>query len=330
MLPTRVFASFFGVLLLLAMNTSALAVEVDDLSGVERVYGSVAILDIDAISSASQSFTVNYYAQFRWHDPALAHDGPGVIRRKLGDIPAPRILILNEQRTWSSLMNVVDISPEGDVTYRERLWGDFSQPLRLHDFPFDAHTFEMPIIALRPSGRAMPIYPDPESPAIIADRLSVADWSVTDYQTEARDIALTTSDDVEGLVVSFRAKRIYNHHVIKYIVPLLLIVAMSWVVFWIDPTEASSQLSVAVTAALTLIAYHIALAGKLPDIPYLTRMDLFLFCSTLIVFAALLEVVLTSRLARDGREVLARRFDMACRLLFPAAYLGISAWALAI
>ena len=99
---------------------------------------------------------------------------------------------------------------------------------------------------------------------------------------------------------------------------------MSWVVFWIDPSEAGSQLSVAVTAVLTLIAYHIALTGKLPDISYLTRMDLFLFGSTLLVFASLIEVVMTSRLARMDRLLLARRMDLVCRVLFPLVYLLIT------
>jgi hypothetical protein len=81
----------------------------------------------------------------------------------------------------------------------------------------------------------------------------------------------------------------------------MLIVAMSWVVFWIDPLEIRSQFSVSVTTVLTLIAYHISLGSRLPEIPYLTRMDIFIFGSTLIVFASLLEVVLTSHLAGTGR-----------------------------
>ena len=88
------------------------------------------------------------------------------------------------------------------------------------------------------------------------------------------------------------------------------------------------QLSVAVTAALTLIAYHIALAGKLPDIPYLTRMDKFLFGSTLLVFTALLEVVFTSRLAGAGRLRLARSMDRVCAILFPLTFIAIAAYAL--
>ena len=289
-----------------AAIVNAIAGDREALPGIEQVFGAVAVLDVDVISSADQSFTINYYAEYRWKDPALAHDGPGTLRRNLQSIAAPRIILLNEQKTWSSLLSVVDITTEGEAILRERLWGDFSQPLNLRDFPFDRHRVEIPMVALRP----------------------VADWRISDYKVEAKPVALTATSKVNGLVVSFTATRIYNHHLIKYIIPLLLIVAMSWVVFWIDPTESSSQLSVAVTAALTLIAYHIALAGKLPDIPYLTRMDLFLFCSTLIVFAALLEVVITSRLARDGRESLARRWDQVCRFLFPISYLAMTGWAL--
>jgi hypothetical protein len=33
-----------------------------------------------------------------------------------------------------------------------------------------------------------------------------------------------------------------------------MIVAMSWLVFWIDPKESGSQINVAITTMLTLIA----------------------------------------------------------------------------
>jgi hypothetical protein len=129
-------------------------------------------------------------------------------------------------------------------------------------------------------------------------------------------------------VFTFVGERISRHYFIKYIIPLILIVAMSWVVFWIDPAEAASQLGVSVTSVLTLIAYHIALTSKLPDISYLTRMDLFIFGSTLLVFSSLIEVVITSRLANGGRLVLARWIDTVCRLAFPAVYAAIAYLAL--
>ena len=296
----------------------------------EKIYVSVGLLDVDAISSADQSFTINIFVQFRWQDPALAHDGQANIRRSLSEISAPRFLLLNRQRTWSTLLNVVDVSPEGEAIYRMRLWGDFSQPLHLHDFPFDAHEFSIPVLAISQRGGLATLLPDPKSTSYIAPNLSVADWRITDWSGRAELVELTREELGEGYVFRFRAERIYNHYVIKFVIPLVLIVMMSWIVFWIDPKEASSQLSVAVTAALTLIAYHIALAGKLPDIPYLTRMDMFLFGSTLLVFSALLEVVITSRMAAANRLRRARWLDWICRVVFPTAYLVIAGWSLGI
>ena len=41
-------------------------------------------------------------------------------------------------------------------------------------------------------------------------------------------------------------------YISKIILPLLLIVGMSWLVFWIDPELAGPQISIAVTPMLTL------------------------------------------------------------------------------
>jgi hypothetical protein len=295
------------------------------LSGSERkIYVATALIDLDDINSSVQSFTVNLYIQFRWRDPRLAHDGEFAIRTKLADIQGPRFLLINRQRTWSSLTNVVEISPEGEVIYRMRLWGDFSQIMQLQEFPLDSHTFEIPVIAFGYAGEPIALLQDPEVSSTMAQQLSVADWRITDWDAGAGQVEIGAAKPIPGFVFSFNASRKSEHYFIKFIIPLFLIVAMSWVVFWIDPTEGSSQLGVAVTAVLTLIAYHIALTNKLPDISYLTRMDLFLFGSTLLVFSSLIEVVITSRLANAQRLELSRSIDISCRILFPLAYLLIA------
>ncbi len=296
------------------------------------VYVSAAVLDVDAINSVEQSFTINLYVQFRWFDPRLAHAGPGARREKLADIQAPRFLLLNRQRTWSTLLDVADISPSGEVLYRMRVWGDFSQPLRLQHFPFDSHSFQIPIVALATDFESdfVPVVVDPEYPPRIAESFSVADWHISGWRVETSSEELGYDVAGQQLIFTFDASRIYTHYLVKFVVPLILIVMMSWVVFWIDPLESGSQLSVSVTVVLTLIAYHIALTNKLPDIPYLTAMDLFLFCSTLLVFASLIEVVITSRYANSNRVELARRIDLICRVAFPALYLTGAAWSLSV
>ncbi|MEH6583567.1 MAG: hypothetical protein V7754_16645 [Halioglobus sp.] len=325
------FAVITMLFLLSTLGTAAVWANTDPVAPVtetQKVYVTVGVLDVDAINSADQSFTLNLIAQFRWFDPRLAHDGETAIRRQLTEIQAPRFILVNRQRTWSSLLNVVDITPEGEALYRMRLWGDFSQIMRLREFPFDSHVFQIPIVAISHNGATVELLPDPEEESFIAQQLSVADWKISDWSVETGPLNLIKGGEENGFIFSFKGARISGHILIKFIIPLFLIVAMSWVVFWIDPAEGSSQLGVAVTAVLTLIAYHIALSGKLPDISYLTRMDLFLFGSTLLVFSSLIEVVTTSRLAIAGRLQLARWIDVVCRVLFPALYAVVAYLAL--
>ena len=82
---------------------------------------------------------------------------------------------------------------------------------------------------------------------------------------------------------------------------MLLIVAMSWVVFWIDPKEGGNQISVSITTMLTLIAYRFAVGMDLPQISDLTKLDAFILGGTFLVFAALIEVIITSCYAKNGK-----------------------------
>jgi len=289
------------------------------------VYVAVVILDIDEISDNNQNFTVNLFGRIRWTDPRLAHDGPGNISRKLEEVWNPRILLLNVQRTWSYLPKVVEIAPSGEVIYRIHVWGNFSQPLNLRNYPFDRHLFKIPIVAGYATDELI-VHVDPETIPYIAEKLSVADWDIRNFHGEAKELKLSSHYTHNSVVFSFEGIRRVENIIIKIIIPLILIVIMSWTVFWIDPQQTGSQLAMSMTSVLTLIAYHIALGSKLPEIPYMTRLDLFVFGSTLIVFSSLIEVVITSRLSTGDKLIRARKIDSICRWVFPIVFILIAGY----
>ncbi|MEA1889482.1 MAG: hypothetical protein U9N50_06865 [Pseudomonadota bacterium] len=279
-----------------------------------------AILDVDKIDSAEQNFTLNLYMIFRWQDPSLVHDGPGDVVRSLSEIWNPRLTIMNTQRRWANTKDEVEITPQGEVTYRLHIFGSFSQPMDLHDFPRDQHVFEVPVVAAGYRQGEVVFTPLLGRDSFMEKNLSVADWEISKMKGEPRMVALANGIKLPGFVFSFEGRRLLHHYVVKAIIPLVLIVMMSWVVFWIDPKNATNQLGVAVTTVLTLVAYHIALSGRLPVIPYLTQMDKFLFSSTLLVFLSLIEVVVTSHFAATDRLSRARRIDRTARWFFPILF----------
>jgi hypothetical protein len=105
---------------------------------------------------------------------------------------------------------------------------------------------------------------------------------------------------------------------------------MSWAVFWIDPKQVGPQIGVATTSLLTLIAYRFLLGGIVPRVSYLTRLDIFILGSTILVFLALVEAVVTGQLGSRDKERLALRIDRWSRLAFLVVFLGVIAFAFVI
>jgi cadmium resistance protein CadD (predicted permease) len=95
---------------------------------------------------------------------------------------------------------------------------------------------------------------------------------------------------------------------------------MSWAVFWIDPVTSNSQISIAVTSMLTLIAYRFAVDSQLPRLPYMTRLDAFFLTSTLLVFFSLIEVLVTTILDNNQQTERAKKIDRYCRAIFPVIF----------
>lgn len=293
--------------------------------GPTRVEVLVFVIDVDTIDSANQRFAANVFLAYRWQDPRLAHKGPNEVARALHEVWHPRIQLVNQQKVWPTFPEIVEVDPQGNVVYRQRVWGSFSQPLSLHDFPFDRHVFAIQLAATGYSPDEVQLIPSSKHKSGIAQKLSVADWDIKSWKAETRPYEPVAGEDAaSGFAFSFEAKRQTGYFIIKVIIPLILIVAMSWVVFWIDPSEAGPQISVAVTTMLTLIAYRFAVGASLPKVSYLTRIDYFILVSTILVFASLVEVIITASMAKSGKLDQAQAIDRWLRFIFPGIFVLVA------
>lgn len=286
---------------------------------VTTIYTSIFVTDIDEIDSANQSFVANVYVEFHWYDPRLATADDGLQNTAFDKIWHPRIQIVNQQHLFKTFPESFEVSAAGNVTYRQRYWGDFSQPLDLKEFPMDSQQLEIQIVAVGYDESEVLFVQNPQEPSGLADKLSVTEWQVSSW-VAASMIYLPTKNvaPVSGFQLVIHADRNVLYYVIKIIIPLLLIVAMSWLVFWIDPKESGSQISVAITTMLTLIAYRFSIGELVPKVSYLTRLDYFILGSTLMVFLTLVLVIITSNLAKSGQTSLALRMERWSRIIFPS------------
>jgi hypothetical protein len=298
-------------------------------AGPTKVEVGIWLIDIDSVDSAQQNFVANVAVILKWKDPRLAHGSGSPKRYPAIDVWTPQVLIANEiGLVRKTLPEILEVKGDGTVTYRQRYVGPFSQPMKLHDFPFDRHTFTIQLASVQASPDEIVFIPRDDfivaglkDASGIASNISLPDWDIIDYYARSAPYELAPQKVLAGYKFEFVAKRHSGHYVLKVIFPLALIVFMSWAVFWIDPENFSTQVNVAITSMLTLIAYRFAVDAMIPKVSYMTKLDMFIFVSMILVFLSFLQVNVTGHFALRKRKALAGKIDLACRILFPAAFL---------
>jgi hypothetical protein len=301
--------------------------------GPTQVSVGIWVVDITNIDSAQQNFTADIAIVLRWKDPRLAHTGTGAAHYALDQIWTPRVSIANETSSVvRKLPESAEAEPDGTVLYRQRYVGSFTQSLRLQSFPFDRQAFRIQFVAIRYRPDEVTFVPDEnwirdglQRAAGISPSITLPDWTVEKWDAKPRIYALTPGLQYSGYAFEFIASRNVEHYILKVILPLVLIVMMSWSVFWIDPATSNSQISVAVTSMLTLIAYRFAIDSQLPRLPYMTRLDALFLTSTLLVFFSLIEVLVTTILDNNQQTARAKKLDRYCRAIFPIIFAIASA-----
>lgn len=211
----------------------------------------IYVIDVDNVNSADQNFSASVYYEARWNSPVLRHKGPGPLIRETTGIWTPRLTIVNQQQAWTSFPATVEISPDGDVVLRQKVWGWFSQPLDLRDFPLDRQTLNIHIIAvglLESQVALSPLVKEQGRSSGIAKQFSMPDFNVVSWKAQSQPyVPFEGKVGLPGFVMEIDIKRRTNYYFWKIIFPLCLIVIMSWIPRWIEPTQIGTNIGIATT-----------------------------------------------------------------------------------
>jgi hypothetical protein len=200
----------------------------------------------------------------------------------------------------------------------------------LADFPLDSQMLRMTWIS--------PEY-GPEELEIVYDgggaeeEFSETAWTIGEgkgYGSSYRVDMIMAEEEAKETITRFdyviEVERSAIYYVWKVFVPICLIVFASWGVFWVEPTQLPVQSGISTAMLLTVIAFLFSLQYILPKINYLTRLDIFVYSSLVLIFLALVEALSTCTLAAHGNVALANRIDKGARIAFPAVFAAVLIW----
>ncbi|TNN37478.1 Gamma-aminobutyric acid receptor subunit delta [Liparis tanakae] len=91
------------------------------------------------------------------------------------------------------------------------------------------------------------------------------------------------------LSLRFELRRNRGVYIIQSYMPSILLVAMSWVSFWISQTAVPARVSLGITTVLTMTTLMVSARSSLPRASAIKALDVYFWICYVFVFAALIE-----------------------------------------
>jgi hypothetical protein len=147
--------------------------------------------------------------------------------------------------------------------------------------------------------------------------------SISTYRTDFGDPrAEKAKSEYSRFTLRLVIAREFAPYFYKIMLPLLVILGVAYLVFWLPPREISTASSLAITALLSCIAFQISVAQTLPDVGYLITSDELFIVTYLLIFFALVQSLWTYRVAEEGHVERANQWDRRSRIIYPLLYLA--------
>ncbi|MCB1828204.1 MAG: hypothetical protein KDH94_07220, partial [Coxiellaceae bacterium] len=155
----------------------------------------------------------------------------------------------------------------------------------------------------------------------IAKSFSLPDWEILSWKMDNSNYTFTTDGHGQpAMTFTITAKRYVGYYVFKFIIPLLFVVSMSYVAFWISIKDSATRIGVTTSAMLTIIAFRFVITTHLPNVSYLTYLDYIVLLATVTVFISLVLATLISYLVVVDQQKAALRLNRYSRNILPLVF----------
>ncbi len=289
-----------------------------------KVSVGLYVSNLAQLDQTSETFDSAGYLMYTWRDSRLAYkpqQNESSRGSSLDKIWHPAIEMVNFKSSTNSDTSV-DILPDGTVLAQERFAKTLSSSLVLQKFPFDRQSLQVILESLKYDNRTVQLVADSPKISIGTDSfVSLSEWRIGAVTgTNNKSFFPPENQYYSRITVQIPVTRNYGFYLLKVMMPLLLITVASWSVFWIDPREFSTQIGIAFTNLLTVVALLLVINDTLPRVGYLTMMDGFTVICFLTILVAILVLIIAHRSTTKDNHHRAHKVQKLARSIVPIGF----------
>lgn len=247
--------------------------------------------------SPPQDYTLTIYLNQYWKDERLAFAIDENIELTLaGDfaekIWVPDTFFANDKHSFlhevTEKNKMIRLSSDGSISYGMRFTTTLACMMDLHYYPLDSQNCTVEIESYGYTVKDVLMAWKSPVPVAGVESAELPQFTILNYETTDRIEELATGT-YQRLSLSFELKRNIGYFLFQTYMPSILIVALSWVSFWINHEATSARVALGITTVLTMTTISTGVRASLPRISYVKAIDIYLVMCFFFVFAALLE-----------------------------------------
>jgi hypothetical protein len=289
---------------------------------------------INDVDLQSEFFTVVASIQLEWTDPTLAFNPEDChcdfktysevsFEYFLIDSNSrwPDFTLQNQQgNRWTQNRNVV-VFHDGHVIYTERFTTDFQVDFDFQQFPFGSQQFVIRIDSLLPE--EFYVYKNLENISAISSEHGEDEFVLQDLSVDVSRLLANSGFIASRYTFSFEAAQHLSYYIFRIFVPVLLIILVSWVTFFLK--NYTHRIEVASANLLLFIAFSFSLADNYPRLGYLTFLDAVMAIMFIINALVIVYNVWLRRLEINGQIEMVERIDNILDWVYPLIYITLFA-----
>jgi hypothetical protein len=237
---------------------------------------------------------------------------------------SPQTEIVNEVDQRNAQFDTTELQAGHKCVRSRRIHTTLRTPYNLRTFPFDHQRLILELSDAQFPANVV-TYSDRPGTISLDDsaREALTSWKIDGELTYAHAARVFRGDEgaptYDYAKIALPVRRHITFHLAKFFLPLFVIVAIAFSVFWIEPSDLSSRVTIGVTCVLASIAFQLAEAGNLPEIGYLTLADRVYAVCYIGLALIVLTTTYTTALARKNLRPKAAKVDRLARFVLPAA-----------
>ncbi len=178
--------------------------------------------------------------------------------------------------------------PDGRVLQSYRISLVLSCAMDLRAYPLDIQSCPISISSYGWTTKDLLLNWRNESAVILASGFNTPRFMLKDIYNSTCDVS-TPTGNYGCLVVQIKFAREFGFYLIQIYLPCSMLVVVSWVSFWLEPTAVEARVSLGVTTILTIVTQTYGINQSAPPASYAKALDIWTAWCQGMVFGALLE-----------------------------------------